>query len=86
MAKISDVVQLKSGYANFVELKSAFEEAQENVDRMAMYRSTKAHRVGFECICLGLYQPTDKKINLLSGSYGTGKSHLCLQIRRATIK
>lgn len=30
MAKISDVVKLKSGYANFVELKSAFEAAQEN--------------------------------------------------------
>jgi len=30
MAKISDVVKLKSGYADFVELKSAFEAAQEN--------------------------------------------------------
>ena len=45
MAKISDVVKLKSGYANFVELKSAFEATQENADRMAMYRPTKAHRV-----------------------------------------
>jgi len=44
MAKIKDIVQLKSGYANFVELKSAFEAAQENTDRMAMYRPTKAHR------------------------------------------
>jgi hypothetical protein len=78
MAKISDVVKLKSGYANFVELKSAFEEAQENADRMAMYRPTKAHRVAFERICRGLYQPNDKKFYLLSGSYGTGKSHLCL--------
>jgi hypothetical protein len=78
MAKISDVVKLKSGYANFVELKSAFEAAQENAERMAMYRPTKAHRVAFERICRGLYQPTDKKFYLLSGSYGTGKSHLCL--------
>jgi hypothetical protein len=72
MAKISDVVKLKSGYANFVELKSAFEAAQENADRMAMYRpSTKAHRQAFERICRGLYQPNDKKFYLLSGSYGT---------------
>jgi hypothetical protein len=78
MAKIRDVVKLKSGYANFVELKSAFEAAQENADRMAMYRPTKAHRVAFERICRGLYQPNDKKFYLLSGSYGTGKSHLCL--------
>jgi DNA replication protein DnaC len=49
-----------------------------NADRMAMYRPTKAHRVAFERICRGLYQPNDKKFYLLSGSYGTGKSHLCL--------
>ena len=78
MAKIADVVKLKTGYANFVELKSAFEATQENADRMAMYRPTKAHRVAFERICRGLYQPNDKKFYLLSGSYGTGKSHLCL--------
>jgi len=78
MAKIAEVVKLKSGYANFVELKSAFEASQENADRMAMYRPTKAHRVAFERICRGLSQPNDKKFYLLSGSYGTGKSHLCL--------
>lgn len=80
MASIGDVVKLKTGYANFVELKSAFEESQENADRMAMYRPTKAHRQAFERICRGLYQPNDKKFYLLSGSYGTGKSHLCLML------
>ncbi len=78
MSKIKEVVKLKTGYANFVELKSAFEATQENADRMAMYRPTKAHRRAFERICRGLYQPNDKKFYLLSGSYGTGKSHLCL--------
>jgi len=78
MAKIAEVVKLKSGYANYVQLKSAFEASQENADRMAMYRPTKAHRAAFERICRGLYQPNDKKFYLLSGSYGTGKSHLCL--------
>jgi predicted AAA+ superfamily ATPase len=80
MSKISNVVNIKSGYANFVELKSAYEETQENADRMAMYRPTKAHRAAFERICRGLYQPNDKKFYLLSGSYGTGKSHLCLML------
>ena len=78
MAKIAEVVKLRSGYANFVELRIAFAEAQENSERMAMYRPTKAHRQALERICRGLYQPTDKKFYLLSGSYGTGKSHLCL--------
>jgi energy-coupling factor transporter ATP-binding protein EcfA2 len=78
MVKIADVVKLKTGYANFVNLKSAYEEAKENAGRMAMYRPTKSHRVAFERLCRGLYQPNDRKFYLLSGSYGTGKSHLCL--------
>ncbi len=80
MSVIADIVRLKTGYANFVELKSAFEASKENADRMAMYRPTKAHRKAFERICRGLYQPNDKKFYLLSGSYGTGKSHLCLML------
>ena len=78
MSKIAEVIKLKSGYANFVELKTAYEETQENAERMAMYRPTKAHRIAFERICKGLSQPRDKKFYLLSGSYGTGKSHLSL--------
>ena len=58
MTKIAEVVKLKSGYATFAELKTAFEAAEENADRMAMYRPTKAHRAAFERICRGLYQPT----------------------------
>lgn len=78
MSKISEVVKLKTGYANFVNLKGDFEKSQENAERMAMYRPTKSHRESLERLCRGLYQPNDKKFYLLSGSYGTGKSHLCL--------
>ena len=59
MAKIADVVKLKSGYANFVELKSAFEAAQENANRMAMYRpSGKRHTQSgvLEAIALAVEQ------------------------------
>lgn len=80
MSKIADFVKLKSGYANFVNLKADFAKAEENAGRMAMYRPTKAHRRALERICRGLYQPNDKKFYLLSGSYGTGKSHLCLML------
>ena len=83
MAKIADVVKLRTGYANFVNLKSAYEEARENADRMAMYRPTKSHRAAFERLCRGLYQPNDRKFYLLSGSYGTGKSHLTLMLANA---
>jgi len=56
MAKIADVVKLKSGCANFVELKSDFEEIQKYAGRIAMYQPTKAHSVAFERICRGLYE------------------------------
>lgn len=80
MAKITEVVKVKGGYANFVKLLTALQEDTENTDRMAMYRPTKAHRAALERICRGLFLPNDKKFYLLSGSYGTGKSHLCLML------
>ena len=80
MSKIAEIVKVKGGYANFVKLLTALQEDTENTDRMAMYRPTKAHRAALERICRGLFLPNDKKFYLLSGSYGTGKSHLCLML------
>lgn len=80
MSKISEIVKVRGGYANFVQLRNALQEEEENAGRMAMYRPTKAHRNALERICRGLYMPNDKKFYLLSGSYGTGKSHLCLML------
>lgn len=80
MSKIAEVVKVRGGYANFVQLRSALQEDAENAERMAMYRPTKAHRTALERICRGLFTPNDKKFYLLSGSYGTGKSHLCLML------
>lgn len=80
MSKIAEIVKVRGGYANFVQLRSALREESENSGRMAMYRPTKAHRNALERICRGLYMPNDKKFYLLSGSYGTGKSHLCLML------
>jgi hypothetical protein len=80
MSKIAEIVKVRGGYANFVQLRSALREESENSGRMAMYRPTKAHRTALERICRGIYMPNDKKFYLLSGSYGTGKSHLCLML------
>lgn len=80
MSKIAEVVKIQSGYANFVNLREALAEESENTDRMAMYRPTKAHRTALERLSRGLFIPSDKKFYLLSGSYGTGKSHLCLML------
>jgi len=86
MSKIAEIVKVSSGYANFVQLRSALREEAENSGRMAMYRPTKAHRNAMERICRGLYMPNDKKFYLLSGSYGTGKSHLCLMLANVLSK
>ena len=80
MSKISQIVKVRGGYANYVQLRSALREEIENTERMAMYRPTKGHRVALERITRGLFTPNDKKFYLLSGSYGTGKSHLCLML------
>jgi hypothetical protein len=86
MSKIAEIVKVRGGYANFVQLRSALREEEENSGRMAMYRPTKAHRNALERICRGLYMPNDKKFYLLSGSYGTGKSHLCLMLANVLSK
>lgn len=86
MSKISEIVKVRGGYANFVQLRSALREEEENAGRMAMYRPTKAHRNALERICRGLYMPNDKKFYILSGSYGTGKSHLCLMLANVLSK
>ncbi len=38
MSRIASVIKLKTGYANFVELKSSLKAARENADGMSMYR------------------------------------------------
>ena len=45
MPKIAEIVKVKGGYANFVQLRSAFQEDIENTDRMAMYRPTTARGI-----------------------------------------
>jgi len=80
MPKIAEVVKVRGGYANYVQLLTALSEDTENAERMAMYRPTKGHRVALERISRGLFTPNDKKFYILSGSYGTGKSHLCLML------
>ena len=45
---------------------------------MTNYRPIKSHRKAFEIIAEGAYRKDSKRCFILSGSYGTGKSHLCL--------
>ena len=79
MTKIKELVDIKSGYARYVNLVQTFNDETENRARMEQYMPVTSHRLAFERLTRTLY-PKDGRVYLLTGSYGTGKSHLCLML------
>ncbi len=79
MTKIKDIVSISSGYASYVNLRQAYFDEMERRARMERYKPITAHRLAFEKISNAV-NPKDKRFYFLSGSYGTGKSHLCLML------
>ena len=77
---IKDIIKIQGGYSAQVKLKQEFENREENTDRMTHYKPIKSHRRAFELMAEGIYKKDSKRCFVLSGSYGTGKSHLCLMI------
>lgn len=78
MAKIKELLQIQSSYSAQVDLKKEFCDRALREDRMAHYMPIKSHRKAFEIIAEGAYVKNSKRCFVLSGSYGTGKSHLLL--------
>lgn len=78
MTKIKDIIDIRSGYSDTVDIKNDFKMEEENRKRMATYRPIKSHREAFEVIGESPYIKDSKRCFILSGSYGTGKSHLGL--------
>ncbi len=79
MTKIKEILSISSGYASYVNLRQAYFDEQERRARMERYKPITAHRLAFEEISNAV-NPKDKRFYFLSGSYGTGKSHLCLML------
>lgn len=79
MTKIKEILSISSGYASYVNLRQAYFDEQERRARMERYKPITAHRLAFEKISNAV-NPKDKRFYFLSGSYGTGKSHLCLML------
>lgn len=81
MAKIREVIKINSGYTSYVDLGTEFYyyDEEQNRGRMELYMPIRAHRLAFEKIANAL-NPRDRRFYFLSGSYGTGKSHLCLML------
>lgn len=81
MAKIRELIQINSGYTSYVDLNEEFfyYNEEKNLGRMERYMPIRAHRLAFEKIANAI-NPKDRRFYFLSGSYGTGKSHLCLML------
>ncbi|MEI8132004.1 MAG: chitobiase/beta-hexosaminidase C-terminal domain-containing protein [Leptolinea sp.] len=79
MTKISNIVQINSGYTSYVDLYEDYYDLVKNRGRMERYKPITAHRLAFEKIANAL-DPRDRRFYFLSGSYGTGKSHLLLML------
>lgn len=79
MTKIRDIVQINSGYTSYVDLYEEYYDVVKNRGRMERYKPIAAHRQVFEKIANAL-NPLDRRFYFLSGSYGTGKSHLLLMM------
>lgn len=78
MVLIKDLINVQSSYSAQVNLIREFNDRALNVERMSNYQPIKAHRKAFEVIAEGAFRRDSKRCFILSGSYGTGKSHLCL--------
>jgi hypothetical protein len=79
MTKINELITIHSGYAQYVNLVQTFNDPTQNRGRMEQYMPIKSHREAFSRLTRALY-PLDNRVYLLTGSYGTGKSHLCLML------
>lgn len=79
MTKIRDIVQINSGYTSYVDLYEEYYDLVKNRGRMERYKPIAAHRQVFEKIA-NVLNPLDRRFYFLSGSYGTGKSHLLLML------
>lgn len=77
MTLIKKIIQISGGYTDVVDLTNQYFDPEMNSQLMEQYRPIKAHRDAFAELAKSLDQQ-NKRFYFLSGSYGTGKSHLCL--------
>lgn len=80
MNKISNIIEIKSAYSTQVNLREEYDDYKVNLERMERYMPIRSHRAAFEKITRALLERDSKRFFLLTGSYGTGKSHLSLML------
>lgn len=82
MTKIIDLINFHAAYGDQVRLLNYYYDEDQNHEHMRGYVPIRSHRQAF--LELTRAQLPDKenkdKVFMLTGSFGTGKSHLCLML------
>jgi hypothetical protein len=76
---IAELIKANAGYSAQVDLNQWFPNSAVNLATMGRYKPTVSHRKAFERVA-GALDTKDKRAYLITGNYGTGKSHLCLML------
>lgn len=79
MPKIIELIEIFSGLASQVRLFEEFNNPEANRSRMERYAPIRAHREALRSLVKAI-RPMEDRALLLTGSYGTGKSHLALML------
>lgn len=85
MTKIYDLVNFHTAYGDQVRLEAYFyneTNPDDNVEHMRGYVPIRSHREAFLQLAQAQLPSVEnkEKVFMLTGSYGTGKSHLCLMM------
>ena len=76
--KIVELIRTNPGYSAQIDLE-LFRDSVQNLATMRRYKPIASHRKAFEKSA-GALDNKDKRVYLITGNYGTGKSHLCLML------
>lgn len=76
--KISRIVSISPAFSEEVALKDDLNNRELNQQKVRGYVPNQSSRVALKGIFEGLHPTSTKRVHLITGSYGTGKSHFGL--------
>jgi len=75
---MKEVVSVSQAWNYEVALDRDFANQTRNLEKLASYVPNSASKRAMVGICEGVYPPSKKRAHLITGTYGTGKSHFAL--------
>ncbi len=77
---INQIVEISPAYTTEVNLKDDFNDPEANRRKLIGYIPTQSSRVALKSVCSGLLPTSPQRVHLITGTYGTGKSHFGLVV------